>query len=90
MVKRRGLKPCPWCGSGPILRKDKLWSEHSYNGHTTTHGYVGAYHYYYICSNEDCEAIAPHGKYDTIYHSEDEAKLLAREAWNGRTDDEDT
>ena len=87
-MKRRGLKPCPWCGSMPMLVEDKLWSEHSYNGRTITHGYVGAYNYYYMCSNEECEAIAPHGKYDSIYRSVDEAKLLAREAWDRRANNE--
>ena len=73
-----------------MLVEDKLWSEHSYNGRTITHGYVGAYNSYYMCSNEECEAIAPHGKYDSIYRSADEAKLLAREAWDRRADDENS
>ena len=86
---RRGLKPCPWCGSGPILHKDKLWHESSCGGHTYTHGYMGAYEYYYQCSNTECEAIAPHGKYNTIYTSMEEAQKKAKEAWQVRADDEE-
>lgn len=88
-MKRQKIKPCPWCGSGPILKEDRLWSEHWYNGHNTTHGYVGAYDYYYQCSNNECNATAPDGKYDSVYRSAYEAKLLAREAWNRRADDDE-
>ena len=86
---KRGLKPCPWCGSGPILREDKLWKEYSYNERTVTHRYVGSYEYYYECSNKECEAIAPHGKYNTIYKTAEEAIKKAKEAWQSRPDDEE-
>ena len=82
-MKRKGLKPCPWCGSGPILREEPLWHESPNGG---THGYVGAYEYYYQCSNEECNAIAPYGKFNTIYDTSDTAKLKAREAWQTRAD----
>ena len=86
-MKRRGLKPCPWCGSVPIFVEDKLWSEHSYNGRVVTHGYVGAFEYYYKCSNAECGAIAPYGKIDTVYHSVEEAKQKAKNAWQQRAND---
>ena len=88
MKYRRSLKPCPWCGSHPTLIKDRLWQEHNYNGQTVTHGYVGCYEYYYQCSNFDCLAVAPHGKIDTIYHTEEEAEKMAKEAWQTRADTE--
>lgn len=88
--KRRGLKPCPWCGSVPILKEDPMWTVHTYQGHTVSHGYVGAYEYYYQCSNEECNAIAPYGKFNTIYDTSDTAKLKAREAWQTRADNENT
>ena len=87
MRRRRGLKPCPWCGNHPILIKDKLWTEHTYNGQTITHGYVGSYEYYYQCSNEECRAIAPYGKFNTIYMSADKAQLKAKNAWQTRMED---
>ena len=86
--KRRGLKPCPWCGFSPNLIEDKLWTEHSYDGRTITHGYVGSYKYYYQCSNKECNAIAPYGKYDTICYSIEEAKQYAKDAWQRRANDE--
>lgn len=82
------LKLCPWCGNTPKLVIDKLWTEHSYNGHTITHGYVGSYNYYYQCSNEECNATAPYGKYDTIYCSAEEAQQSAKNAWQKRAGDD--
>lgn len=86
-MKRRGLKLCPWCGSYPNLIEQRLWQETSYKGQIITHGYVGNYEYYYQCSNPECHAIAPYGKYDNIYQSAEEAKNKARKAWQTRADE---
>ena len=84
-MKRRGLKPCPWCGCIiPTLVEHQLWTENWVNGRIITHGYVGEYEYYYQCSNKECGAIAPHGKYDSIAYSTDKARILAKKAWQKR------
>ena len=88
MRNRRGFKLCPWCGSHASLIKDKLWQEHSYNGQTITHGYVGNYEYYIRCDNDDCWAVAPNGRIDDIYRSSEEAIRMAKEAWQRRANNE--
>lgn len=88
-MRRRGLKLCPWCGSHASLIQDKLWQEHSYNGQTITHGYVGNYEYYVCCDNNECWAVAPNGKIDDIYRSPEEAIRLAKEAWQRRAYDKE-
>ena len=78
------VKPCPWCGFGPILKRDPLFTNYTYNGQVISRGYVNTYKYYYQCSNDSCGATAPHGEFNTIYDSEEIAKRKARESWNSR------
>ena len=70
------LKKCPWCHSSPILVQEPLW--------TGSHGYYGCYEYYVKCIN--CCAIAPNGKFNSVYQSEELARSKAIERWNERNE----
>ena len=68
------IKPCPFCGSSGILKKDPLWYG--------SHGYHGCYEIYVTCCSMNC-GIVRH-KFDTIYNSEQEAIVFAIRDWNER------
>ena len=76
------LKPCPWCGSAPILIQ-------TYLGQSNGRGYTGCHSYAIYCSNAACKAMAPNGRYDDIYQSSEEAIKKAIEAWNKRSEKND-
>ena len=79
------LKRCPWCGSSAITIKEPLWTDYS----GITHGYKGNYRYYIQCSNELCEAVAPHGKFDDISKASEIAMRQAIDKWNSRERSDD-
>lgn len=67
---------CPWCGSSGSIVKNPLW-----NG---SHGYHGCYEIFVQCVNQTCRAIAPNGKTDTVYRTENDAVNIAIDRWNTR------
>lgn len=71
------IRDCPFCRSQARLERDPLFSE---NGR----GYPGAYDFYVRCTNKYCGVTLPHGKYDSIYCSEDDAIEKAIKRWNAR------
>jgi len=71
-----GLKPCPFCGSQPTLRKSPLWF--------SSRGYHGCYQFDVHC--EKCGCKLDFYNNDTIYRSEDEAERNAIDTWNRRTE----
>lgn len=72
----RKYKTCPWCKSTASLQKEPLWHGN--------HGYHGCYEFFIRCDNPKCGCIAPHGKIDSVYRSEEEAIEKAIEIWNTR------
>lgn len=72
-----GLKPCPFCGTIPLLEKKPLWSEHG-------HGYYGCYEFDIHCPKVDCGCRILLLNNNTIYFSEEEAKENAIKIWNRR------
>ena len=70
------IEHCPWCGSSGSIVKNPLW-----NG---SHGYHGCYEIFVQCVNQKCRAIAPNGKTDTVYSTEQEAVDIAISRWNTR------
>lgn len=71
------LKPCPFCGSIPLLEKKPLWSEHG-------HGYYGCYEFDIHCPNIICGCRVNLFNNDSIYRSEEEAIKNAIDTWNER------
>ncbi len=77
MTKVSELKPCPFCGSIPLLEKKPLWSEHG-------HGYYGCYEFDIHCPKVDCGCRILLLNNNTIYFSEEEAMENAVNTWNKR------
>lgn len=77
MTKVSELKPCPFCGSIPLLEKKPLWSKHG-------HGYYGCYEFDIHCPKVDCGCRILLLNNNTIYFSEEEAMKNAVDAWNER------
>lgn len=77
MTKVSELKPCPFCGSIPLLEKKPLWSEHG-------HGYYSCYEFDIHCPKVDCGCRILLLNNNTIYFSEEEAMKNAVDAWNER------
>ena len=75
------IKPCPWCGSPGILMTVSL-------GYGNGRGYPGYHEYFVKCTNGECLAIAPYGKFDDIYQKQEVAVEKAIEAWNKRGEKE--
>lgn len=71
------LKPCPFCGSIPLLEKKPLWSEHG-------HGYYGCYEFDIHCPKVDCGCRILLLNNNTIYFSEEKAMENAVNTWNKR------
>lgn len=71
------LKPCPFCGSIPLLEKKPLWSEHG-------HGYYGCYEFDIHCPKVDCGCRILLLNNNTIYFSEEKAMENAVNTWNRR------
>ena len=71
------LKPCPFCGSQPTLRKIPLWHG--------SHGYYGCYKFDVSCEKCGCNPDFYYQN-DTIYRPEDEAKRNVIDKWNGRAE----
>lgn len=82
-MKTPDLKPCPFCGETPCLKRIPLWRR-SLNG--TVHGYVGCYEYVVGCDNMQCGCSVRLMQNDTIYRSEEVAMQNAIDAWNRRAD----
>lgn len=74
------LLPCPFCGEDVYIDKVPLWK--SYNN--STHGYYGCYEFDIRCKNPECGCTIPFIKNDTVYRSEEEARLNAIDQWNRR------
>lgn len=69
-----GLKPCPFCGEHPAIKKDRRYPFYICNGD-------GVDAYEVVCQNIDCIIYnADHSYYMT--------KEEAIEAWNRRANDE--
>ncbi len=71
------LKPCPFCGSIPLLEKKPLWSEGG-------HGYYNCYEFDIHCINPVCGCRINLFNNNSIYHSEEEAIKNVINAWNER------
>lgn len=71
------LKPCPFCGSIPLLEKKPLWSEGG-------HGYYNCYEFDIHCINPVCGCRINLFNNNSIYHSEKEAIKNVINAWNER------
>lgn len=72
------LKHCPWCGEQGTYIIDSLEKE---NGR----GYPGHHSIYIECSNPECRAHAPNGKFDDLGDGFQTAVLKAAASWNTRT-----
>lgn len=70
--KRIAIERCPWCGSAGVLTQ------------TLFEGFTNSYSYYVVCSNPNCKAEAPTGRYGDIAMPAQVAKQKAIEAWNKR------
>lgn len=70
------LKPCPFCGIIPHIRKIPLWHG--------THGYHGCYEYDIRCTHCGCRVNLV--KNQTIYIKDEETINNAVTAWNRRSD----
>lgn len=70
------LKPCPFCRTHTYLEKLPLW-----NG---SHGYCGCYEYDIRCHNPKCGCRVNLGGNDTVYNTDEEARINAIKAWNRR------
>lgn len=73
------LEPCPFCGEMVFMEKKPLWRT---NCGGTTHGYYNKYEYDVHCHNCGCRVPLPGN--DTVYHTDEEAKQNAANAWNRR------
>ena len=72
----REIKACPFCGCSAVIDKEPLWEG--------SHGYHGCYLVTVKCMNPLCETSRPHGQYDTVSMSMEEAEERAVEDWNRR------
>ena len=70
------LKYCPWCGGYANMRREPMWHG--------SHGYTGCFEFFVQCSNEACGAVAPNGRFNSIYNTCAFAEQKAEEAWNRR------
>lgn len=77
MIAFNELKPCPFCGSIPLLEKKPLWSEGG-------HGYYNCYEFGIHCINPVCGCRINLFNNNSIYHSEKEAIKNVINAWNER------
>lgn len=64
------LKPCPFCGGTAKLLIYPI------------KGYEGCFEYHVRC--QKCNTAVEHGRYESIYRTEEQAKRCAIKAWNKR------
>ncbi len=74
-MQNEGLKPCPFCGTIPIIRKNPLWR-------VGGQGYYGCYEFDIHC--DECGCRINMIGVNTIYNTEEEAKENAIKIWNRR------
>ena len=65
-------KPCPFCGSSPILVQENI------------EGYPGELTLFMRCCSDTCGATVPGGHYTTLQNSLKEARTKAINTWNNR------
>lgn len=74
------IKPCPFCGESVFLERNPLWSTHG----GSTHGYYNCYEYVIQCHNPKCRCTVKLGNNDTVYNTDENARISAIQAWNKR------
>lgn len=77
------IKSCPFCGEIPYLERRPLWQEYDRG---VIHGYRGCFEYVIKCNNPKCGCSVKLGANDTIYNSDEVAKINALNAWNRRAE----
>ena len=80
------LKPCPFCGTIPYLKRNLLWSR---GPDGSTHGYYNCHEYVVSCPNPKCGCRINLSNNNTIYNTDEEARQNAINAWNKRFKEEE-